>query len=136
VSPAILSGLSIISPRVCPLTSSSSYFVTDSQLASPSWFWASPPSGAYDQIFNTVGHLQSSCCGAPSLMGWVCNLLVQFAVALWSKSHKTNNHILLPHLRLLGSFFVASYDLQDYSGGSTTTTTTTKSPPAVTSLPC
>jgi hypothetical protein len=32
--------------------------------------------------------------------GRVCNLLVQFAVTLWSKFRRTHNHILLSHLRL------------------------------------
>jgi hypothetical protein len=60
----------------------------------------------------------SSCCGAPSLMtGWISNLLVQFAITLWSKSCKTRNHVLLSHLRLLGSVFVTSYDLQAYCAG-------------------
>jgi hypothetical protein len=55
-----------------------------------------PPSGAHDQIFIIVGHLQSSCCGAPSLRrGRVCNLFVQFAVTLRSKSRRTHNHISL-----------------------------------------
>jgi hypothetical protein len=46
-----------------------------------------------DQIFITVGHLRSSCCGAPFLTrGWVCNLLVQFAVTLRNKSHRTQGH--------------------------------------------
>jgi hypothetical protein len=39
------------------------------------------PSRADDQICIIVGHLQSSCCWAPSLTrGRVCNLLIQFAV--------------------------------------------------------
>lgn len=39
------------------------------------------PFGAQEQTFITVGHLQPSCCGAPSLTKErVCNLLVQFAV--------------------------------------------------------
>jgi hypothetical protein len=60
------------------------------------------PSGTHDQIFITVGHLRSSCCGAPSLTrGRVCNLLVQFAVILGSKSRRTHDHILLSHLRFL-----------------------------------
>jgi hypothetical protein len=80
---------------------------------------------------------------APSLLReWVCNLLVQLllgltrAITLGSKSHRTQDHILLSHLRLpnlegqisprnrvaqlypraLGSLFVASYDSQDYGG--------------------
>jgi hypothetical protein len=45
------------------------------------------PSGAYDQILSTVGHLRPSCCVAPSLTrGQVCNLLEQFTVTLGSKS--------------------------------------------------
>jgi hypothetical protein len=59
------------------------------------------PYGAHDQIFITVGHLRSSCCGAPSLTrGRVCNFLVQFAVTLGSKSRRTHNYILLSHSRL------------------------------------
>jgi hypothetical protein len=59
------------------------------------------PYGVHDQISITVIHLRSSCCGLPSLTrGWVCNLLVQFAVTLQSKSHITQDHILLSHLRL------------------------------------
>jgi hypothetical protein len=45
--------------------------------------------------------LRFSCCGAPSLTrGRVRNLLLQFTVTLWSKSHRTHDHILLSHLRL------------------------------------
>jgi hypothetical protein len=56
---------------------------------------------AHDQIFITVGHLQSSCCGVPSLTrGRVCTLLIQFAVTLRSNSRRTHDHILLSHLRL------------------------------------
>jgi hypothetical protein len=61
-----------------------------------------PSSVAHDQISITVGHLRSSCCGAPSLTrGLVYNLLVQFAVTLGPKSWRTHDHILLSHLRLL-----------------------------------
>jgi hypothetical protein len=78
-----------------------------------------PPSGAHDQIFITVGHLLSSCFGAPSLTrGRVCNLLIQFAVTLRSKSRRTHDHTLLPHLRLLVSLFIASYDSQGYASKS------------------
>jgi hypothetical protein len=71
----------------------------------------------HDQIFITVRHLQSSCCGAPSLTrGLVCNLLVQFTVMLRSKSQRTRDHVSPSHLRLC-SLFVASYDSQGYSGG-------------------
>jgi hypothetical protein len=80
---------------------------------SASFYWClAPPSKAHDQIFITVRHLRSSCCGAPSLMRErVCNLRVQFAVTLRFKSHRTHDHILLPH-----SLFVASYDSQSYGG--------------------
>jgi hypothetical protein len=55
---------------------------------------------------------------APFLMrGRACNLLVQFVVILQSKSRITRDHILLSHLRLMGSLFVASYDSQGYCGG-------------------
>jgi hypothetical protein len=92
-----------------------------------------PPSGAHDQISITVGHLRSSCCGAPSL--------VQFNVTLRSKFRKpsTTSYCLIrdsPNLegqvpvftsprnrvaqlypRALGSLFVSSYDSQGYDGG-------------------
>jgi hypothetical protein len=96
---------------------------------------------AHNQIFITVGHLWSSCCGAPSLTrGRVCNLLAQFAVTLGLTSQRPYD-ILLSHLRLLqpggpgpniyipqekggqvippgtGFPFVASYDSQGYGGG-------------------
>jgi hypothetical protein len=62
------------------------------------------------------GHLRSSFCGAPFLArGRSCNLLKQFAVTLLSCP--THDHILLSHLRLLGSFTVASYDSRGYGGG-------------------
>jgi hypothetical protein len=55
----------------------------------------------HDQIFITVRHLRPSCCWALSLTrGLSYNLLVQFAVALRSKSHRTHDHILLSHLSL------------------------------------
>jgi hypothetical protein len=62
-----------------------------------------PSFRAHDQIFIIVGHLRSSCWGAPSLTrGRVCNLLVQFAVTLRSKSCRTRDillcHLTLPHL--------------------------------------
>jgi hypothetical protein len=88
--------------------------------------------------------LWSLCCGMSSLTrGWVCNLLVQFAVTLGPKFRRTHNHILLSHLRLAQPggpgpripylyppgtewpsytpgrwvpFFAASYDSQGYSG--------------------
>jgi hypothetical protein len=67
---------------------------TVSQSASLSWC------RIHDQIFITVGHFWSSCWGTPSLTrGRVCNLLIQFAVTLWSKSRRTHDHILLSHLR-------------------------------------
>jgi hypothetical protein len=60
-----------------------------------------PPSGAHDQIFITVGHLRSSCCGAPSpTRGRVCTLLVKFVVTLLPKSCRTHDHTLLSHLKL------------------------------------
>jgi hypothetical protein len=33
------------------------------------------------------------------------------------KSRRTNDHILMSHLKLLGSLFVASYDLKECGGG-------------------
>jgi hypothetical protein len=92
--------------------------VLQSTVSQPVCLDVGPPSEAHDQIFITVKHLRSLCCGMSSLtIGRVCNLLVQFAVTLRSKSHRTHDHILLSHLRLLGSLFVASYDSQDYGGG-------------------
>jgi hypothetical protein len=67
-------------------------------------------SGADDQIFTTVGHWRSSCCGggAPSLTrGLVCNLLLRLllglarAVSLGPKSRRTDNYILLSDMSLL-----------------------------------
>jgi hypothetical protein len=59
------------------------------------------------RFFFSVRQLWVSWCWAPSLTrGWVCNLLVQFilrlarAVTLGSKSLRTQDHILLSHLRL------------------------------------
>jgi hypothetical protein len=79
--------------RLTQAGSGSSYFATDGQSASLSWRWTP------DQIFITVGHLQSSYCRAPSLTrGWVCNLLVKFTITIWSKSRTTHDHILLTHL--------------------------------------
>jgi hypothetical protein len=75
------------------------YFVIDGKSASLSWCRA-PIWGPW-QIFITVGHLRSSCWVAPSLTRWgVCNLLVQFAVPLWTKSWRTHDYILLSHTRL------------------------------------
>jgi hypothetical protein len=34
------------------------------------------------------------------MRGWVCNLLLQFAVTLGSKSRRIHGHILLSHLKL------------------------------------
>jgi hypothetical protein len=60
-----------------------------------------PPYAAHEQIFITVGHLRSFCCGVPSLTrGRFCNLLGQFAITLGPKSRRTHDHILLSHLRL------------------------------------
>jgi hypothetical protein len=76
------------------------------------------PGGTYEQIFITVGYLRSLCCGAPSLTrALVCNVLAQFAVILRFKSRRTHEHILLSHLRTLGSHFVAFYGSQGYGGG-------------------
>jgi hypothetical protein len=67
-----------------------------------------PPSKNHDQIFITVGHMRSSHWGVPSLTsGRVCNLLVQFAVPLRSKSRRTHDHFLLSHLR---PYFTVSYE--------------------------
>jgi hypothetical protein len=69
-----------------------------------------PPSGTHDQMFITLGHLQSSCCWAPFLArGRVCNLLMQLSVTLRSKYRRTHDYILLSHLRLLGALFVVHF---------------------------
>jgi hypothetical protein len=96
----------------------------------------------------SVWRLRVSWCGAPSLTrGRVCNLLVQLllslarAVTLGSKYRRTNDHMLLSHLRLhqpwrsgpriyipqqqggpvippaTGFSFVASHDSHGYGGG-------------------
>jgi hypothetical protein len=68
-------------------------------------------------------HLRFIYYEAPSLTrGRVCNLLVQLvqglanALTLGSKSPRTPDHILLPHLRL-GSRSVDSYVSQRNGGG-------------------
>jgi hypothetical protein len=99
--------------------------------------------------FSPYWQLRVYWCVAPSLTRWwICNLLVQLllgltrAVTLGSKSRRTHDHILLPHLRLpqpggsascylnsqgtgypsytpraLGSLFVTSYDSLGYGEG-------------------
>jgi hypothetical protein len=52
--------------------------------------------------------------GTSLTRGRVCNLLVHFAVTFQSVHCRTHDHNLLSHLRLLGSLFVAFYDLQVY----------------------
>jgi hypothetical protein len=85
-----------------------SYITTDSQSANLSWcqapIWEQRPIFPF---FLLYWQLQASCRGAPSLTrGWICNLLVQLllglarAVTLWSGSRRTQDHILLSHLRL------------------------------------
>jgi hypothetical protein len=66
-----------------------------------------PSSGAHDQICITVGHLRSSCFASSLTRGWVCNLLVQLAATLRSKSCRTHDHILLSHLR---PYITVSYE--------------------------
>jgi hypothetical protein len=70
------------------------------------------PCGAYSQIFITVRQLRVCWCGALSLTrGRVCRLqfllTLASAVILWSESHGTRDHILLP---------VAPCDSQGYGG--------------------
>jgi hypothetical protein len=75
------------------ITGSKSHRIHDHILLSQIW----DSSNLEDQF----GHLQSSCCGTPSLKrGRVCNLLIQLAVTLRSKFRGTRDHILLSHLRL------------------------------------
>jgi hypothetical protein len=62
------------------------------------------PSGAYDQIFNTVWQLRVCWFGAPSLTrGRVCRLqfllVLASAVILGSESRRTRGHILLSQIR-------------------------------------
>jgi hypothetical protein len=101
-----------------------------------------PHLGPMTRLFIKVEHFRVSCCGAPCMTrGRVCNLLVQFAITLRSKSHRTHDHILLSPSRLpqpggpgpriyipqeqggpdippgTGFLFVASYDSQGYGGG-------------------
>jgi hypothetical protein len=58
-----------------------SHIATDGQLTSKSWCRA--PSGAHDQIFNTLWQLRSCFCGAPSLTrGLVCLLYRLLALNL------------------------------------------------------
>jgi hypothetical protein len=82
--------------------------MTDGQSASLSWcrapIWSPWP------YFFSVWQLKFSWRGASSLTrGWVCNLLAQLllglarAVTLAYKSHRTDDHILLPYMRLLQS---------------------------------
>jgi hypothetical protein len=61
------------------------------------------PSGAYDQIFITVGQLRVSWCGTLSLTrGRVCRLQLLLALAsaviLWPEPLWTRDHILLSHI--------------------------------------
>jgi hypothetical protein len=81
--------------------SSQSHIATDGQSVNKPWRRAA--SGANDQIFITVWHLQSCFCGAPSLTrGRVCLLymLLAFASAVFlgSESTGTRNHILLSQI--------------------------------------
>jgi hypothetical protein len=103
-------------------------------------------SGAYDQIFITVGHLRVCLYGVHSLTrGRVCRLHLLLALAsaviFGSKFREIRDHILLSQIRdspnldgqvplfissrnrvaqfypqILGSLFVASYDSQGYGG--------------------
>jgi hypothetical protein len=62
------------------------------------------PSGAYDQIFVTVGQLRVCSYGALSLTrGRVCRLqlllVLASAVIFGSESRRTRGHILLSHIR-------------------------------------
>jgi hypothetical protein len=77
-------------------------------------------SGAYDQIFITVGQLRVCWCGALSLTrGRVCRLQLLLAVAsaviLGSESLGTRDRILLS--QIWDFLFVTSYDSQGHGGG-------------------
>jgi hypothetical protein len=57
-----------------------------------------------------VWNLRSCFCEAPSLTRG--RVVICSAICQWPESRRTHNHILMSHLRLLNSFFVASYDWQ------------------------
>jgi hypothetical protein len=118
--------------------SSWSYIPTDGQ--SDISFCVKTPTGVYGQIFITVEHLRSLGALSDEKTG-LYNSLVQFAVTLGSKSRRTHNDTLMPHLRHpqpvgpgpciyipqeqggslipsgTGFPFVASYDSQGCGGG-------------------
>jgi hypothetical protein len=78
------------------------------------------PSGAYDQIFITVGQLLICWFGALYLTrGRVCRLQLLLGLAseviLESETLGTRDHILLSQIRDFP--FVASYDSQGHGGG-------------------
>jgi hypothetical protein len=80
---------------------SQSHITTDGQSISKSQCRA--PSGAHDQIFNTLWQLRSCFCGAPSLTrGRVCLLYMLLILAsvvfLGSESLWTRDHILLSQI--------------------------------------
>jgi hypothetical protein len=75
-------------------------FILPPTVSRPVRLGVRPPCVAHDQIFITLGHLRSSCCGAPFLTRRrVCNLLVQFTVILGPKSRRTHDHSLRSHLK-------------------------------------
>jgi hypothetical protein len=78
------------------------------------------PSGAYDQIFVTVGQLLVCSCGALSLTrGRVCRLqlLLVSPAQSFSGPSPVGLAAIFYCLRFEASLFVTSYDSQCYGGG-------------------
>jgi hypothetical protein len=83
-------------PFIVKLTSLR-YVSTDGQSASLSWYW--PPFGADDKILNFFEwHLLSSSGGHP--LWREDGSVICSAITHWLESCRTQNHILLSHLRL------------------------------------
>jgi hypothetical protein len=81
---------------------SRSHIATDSQ--SISKYWCRAPSGAHDQIFDTLWQLRLFFFGMPFLMrGWICLLYMLLALAsivfIGSDSLGTRDHTLLSQIR-------------------------------------
>jgi hypothetical protein len=77
---------------------------------------------SFNLMTNILRYMQFSSFGTPSqTRGQVCNFAIQLllglatSVTLRSKSHRTRDCILLPHLGP-GSLSVAPYDSKSYGG--------------------